>query len=410
VTHKNLAWTLGLITALVAVAMLWVWQLWRGPLVEGYEVRASDLVQTVVASGRVEAVSRSEIGPEITAVVVERRVEEGQRVAAGELLLRLRDDRLQAQLAQAEAALSALDTQARPQAVVAVARAETQLAQAERALERQQRLVDSDLTTRERLELAQEAVDLARNALNAARLDRRSLAPDGPEARRLEEQLAAARADLARTEIRSEAPGIVLTRAVEPGDLVRPGDVLLTLALDGDTELRVPIDERNLSRLALGQAAVAIADAYPDRPFAAAIHHIAPRIDPQRGTIDVRLTVPEPPDFLRQDMTVSVTIETGHREQALALPNDALMQRQGRQAEVTLLHEGRVERRAVTIGLEGLARSEILSGLAAGERVLLAEASGLTEGDRVRFRERPWPAAGDRTSVQVNNELPIQLD
>jgi HlyD family secretion protein len=293
---------------------------------------------------------------------------------------------------------------------VAVARAETQLAQAERELERQRRLVEDNLTTRERLELAQEAVDLARNALEAARLDRRSLAPDGPEVRRLEEQLVAARADLARTEIHSESSGIILTRNVEPGDLVRPGDVLFTLALDGVTELRVPIDERNLARLELGQNATAIADAYPDAPFPARIHLIAPRIDPQRGTVDVRLTVPEPPDFLRQDMTVSVTIETGYREQALALPNDALMQRSGRQAEVMLLRDGRVERRTVTIGLEGLARSEILSGLESGDRVLLAAGSGLEEGDRVRFRERPWPAAGTRVSVYVNNELPIQLD
>ncbi len=406
----RLFWKLGALIALVAIMALLGWRYWQGPLVEGYEVRASDLVQTVVASGRVEAVSRSEIGPEITAVVIERRVEEGQRVAAGDVLLRLRDDRLQAQMAHAEAALNDLETRVRPQAEVAVARAETQLAQAERELQRQRRLVDTNLTSLESLELAQEAVDLARNTLEAARLDRQALAPTGPETRRLEEQLASARADLARTQIRSESSGIILTRAVEPGDLVRPGDVLLTLARDGDTELRVPIDEKNLGRLAPGQAAFAIADAYPDRPFAARIHHIAPSIDAQRGTVDVRLKVPDPPDFLRQDMTISVTIETGYREQALALPNDALIRRAGRQAEVMVLQRGRVERRTVSIGLEGLARSEIDSGLDAGDRVLLAEGSDFEDGDRVRFRERPWPAAGVRISDRVNNELPIQLD
>ncbi|MEE4331650.1 MAG: hypothetical protein V2J10_12340, partial [Wenzhouxiangella sp.] len=61
-------------------------------------------------------------------------------------------------------------------------------------------------------------------------------------------------------------------------------------------------------------------------------------------------------------------------------------------------------------GLEGLARSEIDSGLAAGDRVLLAEGSDLDEGDRARFRERPWPAAGVRISAHVNNELPVQFD
>ena len=403
-------WTVAVVIVLVVALAAMGWRLWQGPEIAGYLVRSTPLVQTVVASGRVEAVSRAEISSEITGVVLERRVEEGQRVAAGDLLVRLRDDRLLAQLEQSEAALDALAMRARPQADVALERAETQLEQAKRNVLRRRRLVENTLVSRETLEEAEQVLDLARHQVAAARLDVEALAPDGPEERQLKEELAGARADLARTRIRSESNGIILTRNVEPGDLVRPGNVLFTMALDGGPELRVPVDEKNLARVAIGQTATAIADAYPDSPFGARIHHIAPRVDPQQGTVDLRLSIPSPPDFLRQDMTVSVTVETGRREQALALPNDALIGVQGRQADVFVLHEGRIRRQPVTIGLRGLARSEILSGLADGNRVLIDVSADLSEGQRVRFREQPWPAAGDTTALRSNNELPVQLD
>ncbi|AKS40715.1 efflux RND transporter periplasmic adaptor subunit [Wenzhouxiangella marina] len=405
----KLKWILPL-SIVVVLCLVYAYRLWQGPLVEGYVVRTAALVQTVVASGRVESVSRAEVSSEITAVVLERHVEEGQRVEAGELLLQLRDDALQAQLHQAEAALSELRTRARPQARVALERAETQLAQAERESARRRALVEQALISRESLEQAEEAEVLARNAVAAARLELEALAPGGPEERLLEERLAAARIDLERSRIRAETAGTILSRDVEPGDLVRPGEALFSIALDGPTELRVPVDERNLSRLAVGQQAIAIADAYPDSPFEARIEHIAPRIDVQRGTVDLRLAVPEPPPFLRQDMTVSVTIVTGRREDSLALPNDALVHRQGRQARVLVLDEGRIQHRPVTIGLEGLARSEILAGLTAGEQVLLAGHQDLLEGSRARFESRPWPAAGDPEALHPNNELPIKLD
>ena len=135
----------------------------------------------------------------------------------------------------------------------------------------------------------------------------------------------------------------MLTRDVEPGDLVQPGRTLFTIAMDGNTEIRVPLDERNLSRLALSQKATVIADAYPDKPFPARINFIAPSIDPT-GTVEVRLSVDPVPDFLRQDMTVSVNVETGRRDRTLAIPNDALGIVQGDQATVLLVRDSKIQR------------------------------------------------------------------
>ncbi|WP_280554508.1 efflux RND transporter periplasmic adaptor subunit [Halomonas sp. 25-S5] len=158
------------------------------------------------------------------------------------------------------------------------------------------------LAALEALEQAAQAQTLARKAYQAARLTATALAPGNVEETLLRERLATLQAGLAKTVVRSEVAGTVLTRDVEPGDLVQPGRVLFTIALSGATEIRVPLDERNLALLALQQDAMAVADAYPQRPFPACVSFIAPSIDPQRGTVEIRLAVDPVPDVLRQDM------------------------------------------------------------------------------------------------------------
>ena len=383
---------------------------WQGPQVEGYVINAMPLVQTVVATGRVVTESRAQISSEITAVVLERRVEEGDVVKPGDILLVLRADDIVAQRRQAETALTALATSTRPQADVALERAQTQLAQAERETARRRDLAASSLLSTEALEQAVQAESVARSALEAARLTALALAPGNVEEQQLRERLAALQAQLDKTEVRAQVAGTVLTRAVEPGDLVQPGRVLFTIALAGGTEIHVPFDERNLARLALQQEAMAITDAYPDRPFPARIHFIAPSIDPQRGTVEVRLAVDAVPDFLRQDMTVSVNVETGRRDQALVVPNDALTDVQDDQARVLVLRDGMVQGQAVTLGLRGLAMTEVLSGLSQGDAVLADATAPLPDGTRVRFTPRAAPMAATGADAASANEMPVNLN
>src|SRR5690606_36129842 len=271
---------------------------------------------------------------------------------------------------QAEAALDELQSKTRPQALVTLERAESELAQARRETARRQSLAERSLLSVEVLEQAEEAECLALNAVESARLTAQALAPGQVEETRLRERLAALRAKLAKTEVRAQVAGTALTRQVKPVELVQPGRVLFTLALTGATEIRVPLDERNLPRLALQKNALVVADAYPNQPFPAQVNFIAPSIDPQRGTVEVRLAVEPVPDFLRQDMTVSVNIETGRRGRALAVPNVALEAVQGDQSQWLVLRNSMVQRQRVTLGLRGLAMSEVLDGLSAGDRVL----------------------------------------
>jgi len=400
---KSLVW-LAVPAALIAGGLLLRW--WQGPSLPAYRLEPRLLVQNVVATGRVISTSRAQVGSEITAVVVERHVKEGDAVAPGDLLISLRADDLVAKVREADAALNELQQARRPQAQAALRQAEAQLLQATRESERRRSLLASRLISNELKEQAEQAEINARAAAEQARLLSGSLASGQSEERVLRERLAAARAALAKTQIRANVAGTVLTRNVEPGDLVQPGRVLLEIARAGDTELLVPVDEKNLGLLALGQQAQVIADAYPDRVFGATVSFIAPSVDPLRGTVEVRLKVEPVPDYLKQDMTVSATVETGRRETALVLPNDALRSRSANRGAVLVVRGGKVARADVQLGLRGTALSEVLDGVSAGERVLAG--ATVAEGKRVRVSEQPLPAGS--AGVDSSKELPVRFD
>lgn len=394
---------------LVVAATGWVaLQKLRGPVIEGYQVASRPLVQTVVATGRVVSLSRAQVGSPLTGVVVERRVQEGDVVQPGDVLAVLRADDLEAAVHEAESALAQLQQSTRPQALAALREAEARLVQASREAARRRELVERQLIAREAMEQAIEAETIARTATEQARLSASALAAGNPAEAAAQARLATAQAQRAKTTIRAEVAGTVLTRNVEPGDLVQPGRVLFEIARSGDTEILVPLDEKNLEVLAIGQSAMCIADAYPSRPFPAQVSFIAPSVDPQRGSVDIRLTVSPVPDFLRQDMTVSVNVQTGRRDSAVVVPNDALAMVNGDRAELWLVADDRVERRSVTLGLRGLALSEVFGGLQAGDWILADAGAELDEGDRVRLSETALPAA--TSDPATRKELPARFD
>jgi len=376
---------------IIPVLLLAGWMIWRqlqGPELNGYRLETRPLVQRVVASGEVDSQSLAQVGSEITGVVAVRHVREGDAVKAGDLLLELRDDEQRARLREAEAALQQLIDSSRPQAQATLREAQNNLEQADRELQRRETLFERKLLASEALEQARRATLTARVVRDRARLAAAAVGEGGSEEQVLRQRLEAARANLAKARIHAQVDGIVQTREVEPGDLVQPGRTLLTIARSGSSEILLPLDEKNLAPIELGQAARIIADAYPDRVLPARVSFIAPSVDTARGTIDVHLDLLEPADFLRQGMTVSVNIETGRREQALVLPNDALRARDGTRAQVLRVNDGVVERVSVRLGMLGTALSEVSEGLAAGDLVLIGDAE---EGQRVRVHEQAIP-------------------
>src|SRR5690606_27720602 len=205
------------------------------------------------------------------------------------------------------------------------------------------------------------------------------------------QRLAQAQVAVARTRIHATHAGTVQTRNVEPGDLVRPGDLLLQIARADSREILLPLDEKNLGPVALGQPAWVIPDAWPERVLNARVSYLAPAVDPNQGTLDIHLELLDEADFLRQGMSVSVNIETARRERALVIGNDALLGHEGAHAQVLrVTTDGTSDLLAVRVGARSVALSEVQDGLQARDRVLTVTAE---PGCQVRVDLLPLPGA-----------------
>ncbi|OGA62627.1 MAG: efflux transporter periplasmic adaptor subunit [Burkholderiales bacterium RIFCSPHIGHO2_01_FULL_64_960] len=378
----------------------------RGPQVDALLVQSAPLVRTLQFSARVATLSRVDVGSTVTGRVAQVQVTEGAQVRQGDVLVQLESDELAAALAQAVAAerqaqsrLVGLRSSGRSAAQAARAQANATLQAASASLARVQQLVAQGFYSAAQLDEAQRAVDVAQAQQLSAQAQVQANADAGTDVVQAQAQLAlaraatvAAQARLAQTTLVAPADARVLVRDVEPGQIVQPGKALLSLALAGPTQLVAQVDERFLDQLLPGQKASVVADAFAGQRFAARVLTIAPSVDAQRGAIEVKFALEQQaPAFLREDMTLSVEVETARRERTLVLPQAALRGPvEGDQATVLVLQEGRAQARPVRLGLRTLDAVEVLDGLAEGDTVLRGGA--VQAGDRVRARTVEWSA------------------
>jgi HlyD family secretion protein len=371
------------------------------PRVETVSLERREVVETFVTTGRVRSAARVHIGTPIVGTVERVPADEGARVVAGQTLIVLNATELAAQTREARARLRVAESSLNrvrdvdsPIAVSNLRDAELELDQAETDLGRYTRILEVGGISQQRVDEARRAVDVARARYQQARINANSTL-SGADLRAAEANVAvaeeavrtaASRQELSR--ITSPAAGRVLIRSVEPGDAVQPGRVLMELALDGDTELVVFPEERALSRLRPGQTARVSADAFPDQTFGATVGRVGSVVDPQQGTVEVRLVVATPPAYLVPDMTVSVNIETARRAGVLTLPREAIRAPMSDTAWVMVVRQGVAERAPVTLGATDADHVEILDGLRLDDRVVLRSAREIAAGQRVRTSER----------------------
>jgi HlyD family secretion protein len=368
-----------------------------GPVVAAPAVRRGALVQSVAATGTVQAPYRANIAARITGAVARVPVDEGQHVTAGQVLVELEDTELRAIAAQAESALALAETKLAQMTETTLpvlrenlAQAEATLVNAQQQYERSLSLSTSGAGTLTQRDADRRVLDVARAQERAARYQVTGSSPGGTDYAIAEHNVAQAKAALAIARARLDyariaapAGGTLIARNVEPGWVVAPNQTLMVLSPDGPAQLVVQVDEKNLGRLALGQRALASADAYPERNFPARVAYINPGVDPQRASVEVKLLVADPPDYLRQDMTVSVDIALAERDNTLVLPQGAVRDAATAHPFVLRVEDGRARRRDVTLGLRGAQLVEILGGLAEGDRVVPA-AAAVADGGRVR--------------------------
>ena len=368
---------------------------WRGREVLVWPVLQKDFVQTIVASGHVENPHRIDLGAQITGTVLKVPVKEGQLVKAGDLLIELESTEMQAALQQAQA--NVLQAQARLRQLQ-----EVQTPVTEQAL---QQAVVSHLTTHNEWLRAQELFSngfIGQAALEEARrieqvstsqvlsLQKQvlSLKPNGSDFFAATVNLSQAQAGvaLAKSKLRyasifAPVAGTLILRNVESGDVVQPGKVLMVLSPDGVTQLVVQIDEKHLRQLQLDQNAKVSADAFSTEQFDAKVNFINPGVDPQRGSVTVKLSVQNPPAYLKQDMTVSLNIEVAKIEQAVLVATGSVHDID-KSPWVQKLVNDRIVNQPIQLGLRDGSYSQVLQGLSVGD-LTLQEASALKENMRV---------------------------
>ena len=319
----------------------------------------------------------------------------------GEVLIELDDKDARAAAEQARAAVTQAEARIRQLREVGLPAAEQALVQtqanavnARQQYERNRDLRAKGFVSQATLDDAQRSLDVAESQLRAARLQVQTNSPAGSdyalaltalEQARANSRMAEAR--LEQTVIAAPVDGTLIAREVEAGDVVQPGKELMVLAPAGETQIVVQIDEKNLGQLKLGQRALASADAFPRERFEAELFYINPGIDALRGSVEVKLRVPKPPEYLRQDMTASVDIEVARRADTVVVAADAVRDAAGPQPWVLAVERGRAVRRPVKVGLKGEGRVEVVDGVAPGDVLISAANPEVRPGWRVRAVE-----------------------
>ena len=370
----------------------------RGVLIIPMIVVRSDIVQTLVATGRVETPSVVSLGLATGGTVSTVAVSEGDHVDKGNVLVTLDDSDARAVFEQSEAAVHQSQAKLAQIGGNGLAAANEALAQARATFKNTQQkyvrvsqLAVSGLVSDATLDDAKQAQDIASSQVRNAEAAVATASPKGADfllaQSALEQSNALARAGsikLANTKLLAPADGVIISRTVEVGMVVQSGTALLQFAPAIPKRLVLQIDERNLGKIKTGLPAIASPDAYPDDRFDAVLSFINPIIDSDRGSFEVKLDVPNPPANLKEGMTVSVDIEIVRRDNVLVLDTNAIRDLTGGEAHVFAVVDGRVVDKAIEVDASGGGKSEISSGLAEGDLVVPPALTTISIGQKVR--------------------------
>lgn len=299
--------------------------------------------RNVSATGAVEPLRTIAINSQVSGALLSVNVEEGSRVSAGTVLARIDSRELSAQLAAAEAALEA----------------------ASRAADRAQQLFDQQIVTAAEYERDQ-------TAASAARATRDQL-----------------RTRIGYSTVRSPIAGVVLAKRVERGDVVGANTELFTVADISTLVVRVPISELDVTGLDVGDQADLSLDALPGRTVPGRIRRIFPSADTLTRLVPVEIelrgaaTRDVRPGFLAR-VSLSLDPRTG----VLLIPASAVVDAASGSA-VFRVKDGTASRTSVRRGDTYQGRVEILSGLSAGDTIVIAGNTDLRDGARVRISDQP---------------------
>jgi HlyD family secretion protein len=367
------------------------------------------------ATGYIVAHHKIQLASKVVGKVAWIGVEKGDRVQQGQVIVRLEDDEYRAQLDQAKGQLAALEARrlelangSRPEEI-ALAKANLDQAKADLenariTLERTRKLVAEGVMAKQTLDDAQAKFDGL--AARVASLDRSHelvrLGPRREIAQQVDGQIAEARGRLAfyetqlsNTVIRAPIRGTILERVVERGEFVTTGFVgdrgakgyVVSMADLDDLQVELDINQNDFARLGPKQRAVITTDAYPDRKYQGVIEEISPEANRQKATVQVKVKVQNPDEYLRPEMNASVAfVDEEKKGPAVSTSSGGPVYAPAaaiRDGAVFVALNGKAVRRAVKAGASNAQGTRIEEGLIGGEELILNPSADLKDGSRI---------------------------
>jgi RND family efflux transporter MFP subunit len=325
------------------------------------ELRREPLGRQIPVSGSLKPVLSATVRAKVAAEVARVHVQEGERVAAGQVLVSLDAADLKARLD-------------REQAVVAEARARLDLARKNEA---------NTQALAEKAFISRNAYDSALNSVQVAEANLQSA----------EAQAAIARRALADAQIRSPFGGVVAKRWVNVGDKVS-GDTLVAAVVDlsrMELEAQVPVSE--VPFVKVGQPIAFRVDGFAGRDFNGRVERVNPAAEAGSRAISIFVTLANPDGSLRGGMFANGTLNAAEGAPVSVVPATALLE-EGGQAFVLVVKNGKVERRTVVAGVRNVERGlvEVREGLEAGVPVITVKAEGLKPGAQATVRQAGKPS------------------
>lgn len=354
-------------------------------------VERSTMVRSVVATGKVEPISKVELKSKANGIIERLHVEVGDLVEAGDVLAELDKENLNARVREARANLQAAE------AGLAGARAQLEKNKVEaegpdvefarRAAQRADDLYKQKLMPQSELDQARSAYEQAMNRQRAAESQ---LVVSRAKVTETQAQVAQARASLERadeelrnTTIRAPIAGMVLTRDVEVGSPVSSilnlganATLVMTLGDIGQVFVRGKVDESDVGRVRMEQPARISVETFKDRKFEGRVTLISPMGTEKDNvtTFEVRVSIDNPGNELKANMTANAEIVLEEHPNSLIVPEAALTYDADRQAHVDVFDPAeKTSRRRVPVkvGVSNGTRAQILEGLKEGEKVIL---------------------------------------
>lgn len=393
------------------------------PLVETVRVKAvsqASAPEGVVlnATGYIVAAHRIELAAKVIGKVNWIGVDKGDKVKQGQVLVRLEDDEYQAQLTQARGQLANLQAKldealhgSRPEEIAQAQAnynsAKADLEDARVTLDRDKQLVADKLMPQQSLDDAQARYDSAVHKADSLQkaYELIQLGPRQEEIASLRGQVeqakgavAYAETNLDNTIIRAPVTGTILERAVEKGEFVTTSFVgdrgakgyVVSLADLNDLEVELDISQNDFARLHSNQRGIITTDAFPDRKYDGFIKEISPEANRQKATVQIKVKVEKPDDYLRPEMNASVAFLSDEpaagASTAAARPVVLAPAAAVKDGAVFVLLDRKAVRRAVKTGAASGQDVRIEEGLIGGEDLIVNPPAGLKDGETVRLK------------------------